>query len=84
MTALSGFLKHTYIFVLGDEELNRPQLKCIFFLSSVHIVDVRSVPSERESGNKNGTRHLRSENQLHTTLIIIKHNMFTDGAFYHL
>lgn len=31
MTALPGLLKHPNNFVLGDEELNRPQLKCVFF-----------------------------------------------------
>ena len=48
VTALPGFLKHPYIFVLRDEELNRLRLKCVSFPSSFYIVDVRSVPSEEE------------------------------------
>lgn len=28
---MPGLLKHPNYFVLGDEELNRPWLKCVFF-----------------------------------------------------
>lgn len=52
VTALPGLLKHPNIFVLGDEELNRPSTEVCVFLSSSHIVDVRSVPSEEESGKE--------------------------------
>lgn len=31
VTALPDLLKHPNNFVLGDEELNRPRLKCVFF-----------------------------------------------------
>lgn len=55
VTALPGLLKHPNNCVLGDEELNRPRLKWLF-LSSSHIVDVRSVPSEEESGRDVSSR----------------------------
>lgn len=45
-------VKHPNIFVLGDEELNRPSNEACDFLSPAHIVDVRSVPSEEESGKE--------------------------------
>lgn len=45
-------VKHPNIFVLGDEELNRPSTEACVSLSPAHIVDVRSVPSEEESGKE--------------------------------
>lgn len=51
-------VKHPNIFVLGDEELNRPPTEACVSLSPAHIVEVRSVPSEEESGKEvSGGRH---------------------------